>query len=52
MLLERQAEAEMVRRRDETARRLEEMESSSRAHSAYFDVPVPAVSHFDMSSDR
>jgi flagellar biosynthesis/type III secretory pathway chaperone len=52
MVLERQAEAEMIRRRDETARRLEEMDSSSRAHSAYFDVPVPVASHFDMSSDR
>lgn len=52
MALERQGEAEMVRRRDETARRLEEMESSSRVHSAYFEIPAPAVSHFDMSSDR
>lgn len=52
MVLERESEAEMIQRRDETARRLEEMESSSRAHTAYFDIPVPAASHFDMSSDR
>jgi flagellar biosynthesis/type III secretory pathway chaperone len=52
MLLERQGEAEMVRRRDEAARRLEEVEVGSQAHSAYFEVPLPAASHFDMSSDR
>ena len=52
MVLERQGEAEMIRRRDETARRLEEMESSARVHNAYVDLPVPAASYFDMSSDR
>ena len=52
MVLEREGEAEMIRRRDETARRLEEMDGASRAHSAYFEVPVPATSYFDMSSDR
>ena len=52
MRLERQGEAEMVRRRDETARRLEEMDTASRAHTAYFEVPVPAPSYFDISSDR
>jgi len=52
MEMERQGEAEMIRRRDDTARRLEEMDTASRAHSAYFEVPVPATSFFDMSSDR
>jgi flagellar biosynthesis/type III secretory pathway chaperone len=52
MLLERQGEAEMVRRRDDTARRLEEVEYAGRAQSAYLDMPLPAATQFDMSSDQ
>lgn len=52
MQLERQGEAEMIRRRDETARRLEEVECAARAHTAYVDIPVAAVSQFDMSSEQ
>lgn len=53
MNLERKGEAEMIRRRDETARRLEEMDNASRVHSAYFEPAAPAsTSFFDVSSER
>ncbi len=52
MLIERQSEAEMARRRDDAAARLQCTHSSAEATRAYMGTSLSSRSTFDLSSDQ
>jgi hypothetical protein len=51
MLMEKQSESEMIRRRDTARTRLEALHSSAAATRAYIDGPGPPRSTLDICSD-
>ncbi len=51
MLVEKQSEAEMARRRDDAVARLRGAHSSAEATRAYINAPIPSRSLFDLSSE-
>ncbi len=51
MLVEKQSEAEMARRRDDAVARLQNTHSSAEATRAYINTPTPSRSLFDLSSE-
>lgn len=52
MLVERQSESEMVRRRDDAVARLHSVQSSADATRAYIQSPDPPPSMLDLSSEQ
>lgn len=52
MLIEKQSESEMVRRRDDAKARLESLHSSADATRAYIQPPTPPHSTFDLCSEH
>jgi hypothetical protein len=49
---EKHSEAVLVRRRDETAVKLQGVHLASQARGAYLNPPPPGVSHIDLLSER
>lgn len=51
MLLEKQSEHDLRRRRDDTAARLEHVDSAGEARRAYAQSPPPSAARLDLSSE-